>query len=105
MIYWDHNATTPCAPEVVAAMQPYWSAEYGNPSSPHLMGRRAAAAIRDAASGFSRLVESESAGDAVQIASDKKAMAAALAFLRFNLRTPLAAKSADGDAGKGVAAP
>ena len=48
MIYWDHNSTTPCAPEVMEAMQRYWNEEYGNPSSAHLMGRRAAAAVRTA---------------------------------------------------------
>lgn len=46
MIYWDHNSTTPCAPEVVEAMQSFWNKEYGNPSSSHLMGQRAAAAVR-----------------------------------------------------------
>lgn len=48
MIYWDHNSTTPCAPEVVEAMQRYWNEEYGNPSSGHLMGRRAELAVRTA---------------------------------------------------------
>lgn len=48
MIYWDHNSTTPCAPEVMEAMQRYWNEEYGNPSSAHLMGRRAADAVRTA---------------------------------------------------------
>lgn len=48
MIYWDHNSTTPCAPEVVEAMQPFWSVDFGNPSSGHQMGRRAAAAVRTA---------------------------------------------------------
>lgn len=48
MIYWDHNSTTPCAPEVVEAMQPFWNVEFGNPSSGHLMGRRAAAAVKTA---------------------------------------------------------
>jgi cysteine desulfurase len=48
MIYWDHNATTPCAPKVVEAMRRYWNEEYGNPSSSHIMGRRAAAAIKKA---------------------------------------------------------
>lgn len=45
MIYWDHNATTPCAPEVVSAMKRFWSEEFGNPASPHLAGRKAARAI------------------------------------------------------------
>ncbi|MEI7788782.1 MAG: cysteine desulfurase family protein [Chlorobiaceae bacterium] len=48
MIYWDHNSTTPCFPEVVEEMQRYWNEEYGNPSSRHLMGRRAAVAVRTA---------------------------------------------------------
>lgn len=48
MIYWDHNSTTPCAPEVVEAMRPYWNEEYGNPSSGNMMGRRAATAVKTA---------------------------------------------------------
>ena len=45
MIYWDNNSTTPCAPEVVEAMRPYWNEEYGNPFNSHLMGRRAEWAV------------------------------------------------------------
>jgi len=37
-IYLDNSATTPVAEEVVQAMEPYWSVQYGNPSSPHLRG-------------------------------------------------------------------
>jgi len=48
MIYWDHNSTTPCAPEVVEAMHRYWREEYGNPSSSHIMGRHAAASVKKA---------------------------------------------------------
>ena len=48
MIFWDHNSTTPCAPEVVEAMQRYWNEEYGNPSSSHIMGRRADLAVKKA---------------------------------------------------------
>jgi cysteine desulfurase len=32
-IYLDHNATTPILPEVLDAMMPYLTAEWGNPSS------------------------------------------------------------------------
>lgn len=44
-VYLDNNATTTCAPEVVAAMLPYFTEEYGNPASPHDAGRAASAAI------------------------------------------------------------
>jgi len=48
IIYLDNNATTRCAPEVFNAMLPFFQADYGNPASPHLMGRRAAEAVEKA---------------------------------------------------------
>ncbi len=45
MIYLDYNASTPIAPEVRAAMLPYLSAHYGNPSSAHWAGVPAAEAV------------------------------------------------------------
>ena len=41
VIYLDHNATTPVAPEVAAAMWPYLTTHFGNPSSDHPVGRAA----------------------------------------------------------------
>lgn len=38
IIYMDNNATTMVAPEVVAEMMPYFSEQYGNPSSIHAFG-------------------------------------------------------------------
>lgn len=38
-IYLDYNGTTPIAPEVAEAMQPFWVSEFGNPSSGHAYGR------------------------------------------------------------------
>lgn len=46
-IYLDYNATTPVAPSVVEAMNPFLSGHYGNPSSSHAMGRAAKEAIED----------------------------------------------------------
>ncbi len=34
-VYFDYNATTPVDPAVVEAMEGFWAAEFGNPSSPH----------------------------------------------------------------------
>jgi cysteine desulfurase len=45
MIYLDYQATTPLAPEVAAAMGPWIETNFGNPHSPHRIGREAAAAI------------------------------------------------------------
>lgn len=45
VIYLDYQATTPLAPEARAAMLPYLDEKFGNPHSPHRMGREAAAAI------------------------------------------------------------
>jgi cysteine desulfurase len=43
---FDYQATTPCATEVVEAMAPYWSEEWGNPSSrQHRLGLTASAAV------------------------------------------------------------
>ena len=45
MIYLDYQATTPVAPEVVAAMRPWIEEKFANPHSPSTWGREAAAAI------------------------------------------------------------
>jgi cysteine desulfurase len=45
VIYLDHNASTPIAPQVREAMLPFLSDHYGNPSSPHWAGAPAAAAV------------------------------------------------------------
>ncbi len=48
MLYLDHAATSPVRPEVVAAMLPYLTERFGNPSSHHTVGEDAAAALADA---------------------------------------------------------
>ena len=49
MIYLDHQATTPCHPSVIEAMEPWWRKQWGNPSSrQHRLGLTAAAAISSA---------------------------------------------------------
>ena len=48
MIYLDNNATTQIAPEVFAAMKPYLTEQYGNPSSAYGFGRETREAIENA---------------------------------------------------------
>ncbi|MDC3048508.1 cysteine desulfurase [Synechococcus sp. AH-736-A19] len=44
---FDFQATTPCAAEVVEAMAPFWSSDWGNPSSrQHRLGLSASAAVK-----------------------------------------------------------
>lgn len=48
MLYLDYAATTPVRPEVQAAMEPFLTERFGNPSSIHGPGRAARAALEDA---------------------------------------------------------
>ena len=56
VIYLDHNATTPLAPVVAEAMEPYLGAEFGNPSSEHALGRRARQAVDEARTAVAALI-------------------------------------------------
>ncbi len=55
-IYLDYNASTPIAPEVVAAMEPMLREAYGNPSSGHWAGAPAKAALAKARSQVAALL-------------------------------------------------
>lgn len=47
-IYMDNNATTQVEPEVVEAMLPYFTEQFGNPSSMHSFGNKVGQAIKNA---------------------------------------------------------
>ncbi|MHB0958193.1 MAG: cysteine desulfurase family protein [Pirellulaceae bacterium] len=55
-IYLDFNASTPLAPEVLAAMAPYLTDEFGNPSSTHWAGVAARDAVEAARSKVAMLI-------------------------------------------------
>lgn len=54
MIYLDYAATTPLDPRVREAMSPYFSDDFGNPSSVHRYGQRAEAAVDEARESVAR---------------------------------------------------
>ncbi len=56
VIYVDNNATTMVAPEVLDAMMPYFSDNYGNPSSMHSFGGNVAGAIETARENVANLL-------------------------------------------------
>ncbi|TCT21350.1 cysteine desulfurase NifS [Thiobaca trueperi] len=58
-IYFDNNATTMVAPEVVAAMLPYFTEQFGNPSSIHQFGNRVGVAIKQARAQVQALLGAE----------------------------------------------
>ncbi len=57
MIYLDHNATTPIAPEVRDAMLPYFTEEWGNPSSSYEFGSKLKGVIETARVQVAALIE------------------------------------------------
>ncbi len=59
-IYLDHAATTPTHPEVVAAMLPYFTDAFGNPSSIHSLGQESRAAVEESREQIARLIGAQS---------------------------------------------
>ena len=51
-IYLDYAATTPCDPQVLEAMKPYFCEKFGNPSSIHSFGQEAKKAMEEARQGL-----------------------------------------------------
>lgn len=58
-IYLDNNATTCVDPEVVACMLPYFTEQFGNPSSLHSFGNRVGMAVKNARKSVQTLLGAE----------------------------------------------
>jgi cysteine desulfurase len=58
-IYLDYAATTPVDPAVLRAMQPYFSAKFGNPGSLHSFGQEAIAAVDQSRETIARAIGAE----------------------------------------------
>ena len=96
-LYLDHAATTPLRPEVREAMEPYLSEVFGNPSSVHAWGRKAAVALEEARERAAGALE----GRAPELLfvrggteSDNLAVLGAASVARAEGRTPLIVHSA-----------
>jgi cysteine desulfurase len=60
-IYFDHQATTPVAPNVLELMLPYFRDRFGNPhAADHIVGWEASKAVDEAASQVAELIGSDS---------------------------------------------
>jgi cysteine desulfurase len=57
-IYMDYSATTPVKEDVLKKMLPYFTEDFGNPSSVHSYGRNNKAAINEAREEISKLLNS-----------------------------------------------
>lgn len=55
-IYLDNAATTPCRPEVVEAMLPYFTEKFGNPSAIYQLGQETQDAIQAAREDVARVI-------------------------------------------------
>jgi cysteine desulfurase len=62
-IYLDYLASTPCLPEVVEAMLPFFTERFHNPQSAHALGEEALAAVEQARAEVARLIGAPSPRD------------------------------------------
>lgn len=56
MIYWDNNATTPLAPEVYEAMEPFLKERFFNPSAGYGCARHVREAVEEARAAVAALL-------------------------------------------------
>ena len=64
-IYLDHNATTPLHPQVLNAMLPYLTNQFGNGSSIHFYGRQVRSAIDKAREQVANLIGAQNPSEIV----------------------------------------
>lgn len=64
-VYFDNNATTRVAPEVVEKMIPFLTEHYGNPSSMHSFGAQAGVAVDEARRRVQELLNAELSNEIV----------------------------------------
>jgi cysteine desulfurase len=85
-IYLDNAATTPLVPEVRAAISPYLAERFGNPSSGHPLGVRAAEALDEARRRVARALGARPAGVVFTSGGTEASNLAVLGFARARAR-------------------
>ena len=83
VIYLDHNATTPVLPEVLEAMMPYLTTEWGNPSSAYKFGAKLKSVIETAREQVAELIGAHST-DIIFTSCATESNNAAIAALKAN---------------------
>ncbi len=83
-VYLDYNATTPIDPLVAEAMLPFIFDHFGNPSSGHVYGQRARAAVEDARHAVANLLGCHSGQ--VELSSVLEAMRVPLEYAKGTVR-------------------
>ena len=58
-VYLDHSATTPVDHDVLEAMMPYFTSDFGNPNSLHAWGRKARKALDEARNQVAQLINAD----------------------------------------------
>ncbi len=84
MIYWDNNATTPLAPEVLEAMLPYLQGQYFNPSAAYAPAKAVRRALEEAREQVAALVGAD-ASEIIFTSGGTEATNTALAQFRSTL--------------------
>lgn len=72
-VYMDHAATTPCDPQVVEVMLPYFQQHYGNPSGVHAEGRATRRAVDQARDEVAALLGADSSQEIIFTGSGSEA--------------------------------
>jgi cysteine desulfurase len=93
-VYLDHNATTGVEPEVLDAMLPFLTSEYGNAASIHTFGQRARAAVETAREQVAALIGSRPQEIVFTSGGTEADNHAIFGVVRSNLQTQAAAGAA-----------
>lgn len=87
-IYLDYSATTPPSPEAIAAMQSVLTQRWGNPSSLHQWGQRAATVVEEARIKVAKLLNAPDSSSIIFTAGGTEADNLAITGVTRHYRTP-----------------